>query len=348
MLLNSLHLQNFRSYIDQTFDFNPQTNLFIGPNGSGKTNILEAIFLLTGASSFRAKKLFHLINWNSDFSIIKASLDNLDLELQFKNNPNSSQTARNFLINGVKKTRKEFLGQFKAVIFHPEDIRLIAGSPSRRRDFIDSFLASLDWQYRSSLYQYQKAIRQRNQLLFLISQSKAKPEQLYFWDNTLVKHANLIHRQRSDFFIFLNQFFQSHSNSDINQLQINYRPILITNQSLLNCQKQDIYKNQTSLGPHRDDFSILNLSLNSHQDLSNWGSRGQQRIAIFAIKIGQIAYIEHKFSQKPLLLLDDIFSELDPNHQKAISKLCYTYQSFITTAEPKDSSFLPSAKIFNL
>lgn len=348
MILKSLTLQNFRSYTQKTFDFDPSANLIIGPNGSGKTNILEAIFLLTGSSSFRAKRIAHLINWNSDFSIITGKLDNLSLELQYKINPNSSQISRNFLVDGVNKTRKVFLGNLKAVIFHPEDIRLIAGSPSRRRDFIDSFLSSLDWQYRVNLYQYQKALKQRNQLLFLISQSKAKLEQLYYWNNALIKHAALIHKYRSDFFIFTNRFFVSHQNPDINQLQISYTPILLTADRLKHCQNQDIAKNQTSLGPHRDDYSVQNQSLNSHNDLSSWGSRGQHRIAVLAIKLAQIHHIEQKYSQKPLLLLDDIFSELDPDHQQAISKLCYTYQSFITTSQAGDRQLLPSAKIFNL
>jgi len=346
--LNSLILQNFRSYRQKNFNFNSSTNLIIGPNGSGKTNILEAIHLLTGSSSFRAKRNIHLINWDSDYSIITGKLDNLSLELQYKINPNSPQVSRNFLIDGVNKTRKVFLGNLKAVIFHPEDIRLIAGSPSRRRDFIDSFLSSLDWQYRVSIYQYYKALKQRNQLLFLISQSKAKLEQLFYWDNTLIKHGDVIHKYRSDFLIFTNRFFASHPDVNINQLQISYTPILLTVDRLKRHQSQDIAKNQTSLGPHRDDYSVLNQSLNSHNDLSSWGSRGQQRIAVLAIKLAQIKYIEEKFSQKPLLLLDDIFSELDPNHQQAISKLCYTYQSFITTSQDIDKSLLPSAKIFNL
>ena len=110
MQLNSLTLHYFRSYTQKTFNFDPSANLIIGPNGSGKTNILEAIYLLTGSSSFRAKRNAHLINWNSDFSIITGKLDNLSLELQYKINPNSPQISRNFLVDGVKKTRKVFLG----------------------------------------------------------------------------------------------------------------------------------------------------------------------------------------------------------------------------------------------
>jgi len=349
VLLNSLSLQNFRSYTTSSFDFSPQTNLFIGPNGSGKTNILEAIYMLTGAPSFRAPKMVYLINWSSNYTIISGITENNQtLEIKIKTDQTSKKVYKSFYIDGVIKTRKVFLGQIKAVIFQPDDIRLITGSPSRRRQYIDLFLSSLDWQYRSNLYQYQKALRQRNQLLQLISLHKAKTEQLFYWDNSLIKSGIFIQQSRNSLFASLNHFFQNHSNPDINPISITYKPIPISQALLAQRLNQDTVTGQTSLGPHRDDYFFKNSKLKSDSDLSALGSRGQQRIAIFGLKIGEINYIESKFGQKPILLLDDIFSELDPKHQQSLSNLCYNYQAFITTSQHKDKHFLPNAKICNL
>ncbi len=349
MLLNSLSLQNFRSYTTSSFEFSPQTNLFIGPNGSGKTNILEAIYMLTGAPSFRAPKMSYLINWSSNYTIISTQTDNgQTFEIKIKTDQASRKIFKSFHIDGVIKTRKAFLGQIKAVIFQPDDIRLITGSPSRRRQYVDLFLSSLDWQYRSNLYQYQKALRQRNQLLQLISLHKAKTEQLFYWDNSLIKSGIFIQQSRNTLFTNLNHFFQNHPNSDINPISIIYKPIPISQTLLAQRLNQDTVTGQTSLGPHRDDYFFKNSNLKSDSDLSALGSRGQQRIAIFSLKIGEINYIESRFAQKPILLLDDIFSELDPNHQQSLSNLCYNYQAFITTSQHKDKHFLPNAKIYNL
>ncbi len=348
MYLSSLSLVNFRSHLKADYDFDPNVNLFIGPNGSGKTNILEAIYSLTGAPSFQGQKLANLVSWVSDYAIVTGTTsDGQSLEVRIKHNQ-TGHISKSFHIQGVTKTRKQFFGQLRAVVFQPDDIRLITGSPSRRRQYLDYFLSSIDWQYRSNLYQYQKALNQRNQLLSAISQHIAKPEQLYFWDKSLVKAADFIHKYRQSYIDFLNSYFQNHTNTDISTLEIKYIPCL-TSESILNQRlTTDISTGQTSTGVHRDDLIFTNKSLKSNQSLSDFGSRGQQRIAIFAVKLGEISYIISKFSYPPLLLLDDIFSELDPVHQQSLSQLCYNHQSFISSSQDKDKSLLPSAKTFNL
>ena len=348
MYLKSLSLVNFRSHQKADFNFGPNVNLFIGPNGSGKTNILEAIYTLTGAPSFRGQKLANLVNWTNNYVLIIGSLDdNQPFEVRIKNNQ-TGHIIKNFYIQGVTKNRKQFFGQLRAVVFQPDDIRLITGSPSRRRQYLDTFLSSIDWQYRSNLYQYQKALKQRNQLLFAISQNKATVEQLYFWDKSLVKAADFIHKYRQSYIDFLNSFFQNHPNIDISNLAINYIPCLISESILGQRLKTDIGIGKTTTGIHRDDLIFTNKLLKSNQSLNDFGSRGQQRIAIFATKLGEITYIATKYQQLPLLLLDDIFSELDPIHQQSLSELCYNHQTFVTTSQDKDKSLLPGAKIYNL
>lgn len=348
MYLKDLSLINFRSHQTGSFQFNPTVNLFIGPNGSGKTNILEAIYTLTGAPSFQSLKLANLISWQNEYSIVSGhTSDNQSREVKIISNQ-TGRITKDFFIQDVQKTKKNFFGQLRAVVFQPDDIRLITGSPSRRRQYLDSFLSSIDWQYKSNLNQYQKALRQRNQLLFSISQGIASSEQLFFWDKSLSKSSDFISRYRASYINFLNDFFCNHSNSNISPLSIKYLPSL-TSEAILNQKyKIDLSCRQTTTGIHRDELVFLNQSLKQNQSLSDFGSRGQQRIAIFAIKLGEISYIVSKYSQAPLLLLDDIFSELDPIHQQSLSALCYNYQSFITTSQPKDKDFLPDAKIYNL
>lgn len=348
MYLKGLSLVNFRSHLKADYGFDPGVNLFIGPNGSGKTNILEAIYTLTGAPSFRGQKLTNLVNWADNYTLIIGGLDDgRSFEVRIKNNQ-TGHITKSFHIQGVVRTRKHFFGQLRAVVFQPDDIRLVTGSPSRRRQYLDNFLSSIDWQYRSNLYQYQKALKQRNQLLSAISQRIAKVEQLYFWDKSLVKAADFVHKYRQSYIDFLNSFFQNHPNEDISNLTISYIPCFISESILAQRLKIDISIGKTTTGIHRDDLIFTNKLLKSNHSLNDFGSRGQQRIAIFATKLGEIMYIKTQYQQYPILLLDDIFSELDSAHQQSLSELCYNHQTFVTTSQDKDKLLLPGAKIYNL
>ena len=339
MYLSRILLQNFRSYPQKLLELDPKINLIVGPNGSGKTNILEAIYFLSSGKSFRASALSQLLGWNQELSSVRAKLQKKDeeyeLEVQLYKNPSSASLSRNFLLNKVKKTRKAYLDLFQTVIFHPEDIRLVTGSPSRRRDFLDDIFSTFEWRYTSALSQYQKALKHRNELLDLIRLNQASPSETFYWDQSLIKNDEIVHRYRSNFVKHLNNYFLSHPDPQINTISLNYHPSHLTAEKLENNYSLDLRRGHTQAGLHRDDFSFDNSIFPSeNKDLASWGSRGQQRLAVLALRLGQIDYLESIYKSRPVLLLDDIFSELDPEHQKIVASITRKYQTIFTTSDP--------------
>ena len=354
MHLSKLILRNYRSYRQVDFSFSPQTNLIVGQNGSGKTNLLEAINLLSSGKSFRSVSLSKLIFWDQPSAQIQAFVNhqtqNSDLEVQLIKKPDSFSISRKFLINQVEKTRKAFLGQIKTVIFSPEDIRMTTGSPNRRREFLDQVFSPINWRYAQSLIQYHKALSHRNQLLDQIKLGRAQKNELYYWDQSLVKNDLIIHQSRQSFIDFVNDFFSSHSHPDIQKLALNYHPSLLSQSILDSNYNLDLIKGHTKAGCHRDDFSFDNLAFpSSDKDLANWGSRGQQRLAVLALRLAQIHFIKTT-GDLPILLLDDIFSELDLDHRRLIAKIIDGYQTIFTSADSAQdlTNFISFSQVITL
>lgn len=354
MYLNQLNLENFRCYGHRQLSFTSATNLIIGSNGSGKTNILEAIYFLSSGKSFRAPALSQLIYWGKPYSIVSGQLteshQHINLEAQLiKNPPPSTSLSRQFLVENIKKPRSKYLGALKTVIFEPEDIRLITGSPSRRRDYLDSIFATTEWRYAQSLSQYHRALKHRNELLDLIRQNQATKAELFYWDQSLVKNADIIEEYRSSFVRSVNGYFTRHPHSEIQKFSLNYQPSVVTLDKLERNFAQELAQGYTSCGLHRDDFSLNSTIFpTSDQNLAFWGSRGQQRLAVLALRLAQINYLEETYHQSPILLLDDIFSELDPEHRYLVVEICGKYQTIFTSAESNTSDILPGASIINL
>lgn len=354
MYLSKLLLQNFRSYPQQLFEFDPKLNLILGPNGSGKTNILESIYFLSSIKSFRSSSQNHLVAWNQPYASVQAKLINnqkeeLDLEVQIIKSEEKSTVTRKFLLQKVEKMKKNFLGTIKTVVFHPEDIRLVAGSPTRRREFLDHIFSQTEWRYSSALSQFNKALKHRNELLDLISIGKSSKNELFYWDQSLIKNDKIIHNFRLSFIKFVNNFFANHPDPQINTLYINYKPSLLTQEKIDHNYQFDLERGYTQAGIHRDDFSFDNSIFPSiDKNLASWGSRGQQRLAVLALRIAQIDYFENIYHDQPILLLDDIFSELDLDHQNLVTKICHKYQTIFTSSDHQTISILPSAKIIQL
>jgi len=354
--LSKLLLQNFRSYPQQLIEFDPKLNLILGPNGSGKTNILEAVFLLAAGKSFRSSSQSKLINWDSFFTSVRAKLVNdkdetseIEIKLIKDRTGQSSSVSRKFLIDKVEKTRKKYIGVFKTVIFHPEDIRLINGSPTRRRDFLDEIFIQTEWRYSQALSQYNKALKHRNELLDQVREGKSNKSELFYWDQTLIKNAGIIHNFRTTFVRSANSFFENHSDPQIKLIFLNYHPSILTEDRLEKNYLLDLQRGHTQIGVHRDDFSFNNNIFSTEdKNLAFWGSRGQQRLAVLAVRLAQINYLEKIYQDKPVLLLDDIFSELDPEHQKIVVSLCQNYQTIFTAAEPESANILSSAKLIQI
>jgi len=347
--LSKLILENFRSYHHTDFEFNPKINLILGPNGSGKTNILEAIYFLSCGKSFRSSSLSQLINWEKTFTSVQGTLNENSLETQLIKDPSKISLSRKFIIDQVVTTRPKYLGIIKAVVFEPEDIRLVTGSPTRRRDYLDSVFTATEWRYAQALSQYHRALKHRNELLDLIHEGRNQRSELYYWDQSLIKNADIVHTFRRNFVRSINSFFQNHSFSEIQVLSLNYHPSILTQEKLEKNYSLDLNFGYTQAGIHRDDFSFDNSVFSApDKNLAFWGSRGQQRLAVLALRLGQINYLEETYSQKPILLLDDIFSELDSEHRQLVVDICHKYQTIFTSAEESVITILPDSKTIHL
>jgi len=354
--LSQIILENFRSYSQKIFEFDPNVNLIIGQNGLGKTNLLEAIYFVATGKSFRALSLRQLIYWGKDMADIRAQIKDsqggdkeLEVQLVTVRQLTTAKTTRKFYLNGVEKTRSHYLGLLSVVAFQPEDIRLIAGSPTRRRHLLDEVLSQLDWHYRVALFQYEKALKHRNELLDQIRLGKNLKAELFYWDKSLIKNDEIIHHYRGKFIQSANDFFSSHPNAEIKTIFLNFQPSVLSQSVLDKNYQKDLTWGYTSAGNHRDDFSFDNLNFpDQYRNLEYWGSRGEQRLAVLALRLAQIAFYEQTHQEKPILFLDDVFSELDPNHRQLVIKICQHYQTFFTFTSHDIDPLLPSAKVINL
>lgn len=321
----------------------------MGNNGTGKTNILESVFLLSSGKSFRSSSLSQLVSWQENFATIRGEFGDSKLEVQLVRDPAKTSVGRRFFIDNVVKTRSKYLGALRTVIFDPEDIRLVTGSPTRRRDFLDSVFSTTEWRYASALSQFHRALKHRNELLDLIREGKSSPTELFYWDQSLIKNDGIIHDFRVKFIKSVNQHFSSHQDPEIRTIFLDYQPSFLTQEKLNKNYSYELARGYTQSGAHRDDFSFNNAIFNTpDKNLAFWGSRGQQRLGVLAIRLGQINYLEETYSAKPILLLDDIFSELDDSHRDLVINVCQKYQTILTTAEPEIKLKLPTAQTINL
>jgi len=237
---------------------------------------------------------------------------------------------KRLLANGLAKRLIDFAGNFKVVLFGPQDLELVIESPGRRRNFLDTVLSQVDREYRRALLSYEKGLRQRNRLLFRIREEGMPRSQLLFWDKLLVKNGDYISQKREEFIDFIN------TTSPMNEqhFSLNYDKSAISEARLEQYAREEVAAATTLVGPHRDDFSFRLKKNKQARDLSRYGSRGEQRMGILWLKIAELAYIEEKSEEKPTLLLDDIFSELDHEHRKVVKDTVGGQQTIITTADP--------------
>lgn len=340
MRIKELQLTNFRNFSGKTVSFSPATTLIIGNNGSGKTNLLEALFLLSTGRSFRATRENQMINNGAELARLQAQTTTNALEIVLTTGEVNGQkmAKKRYWLNGVVKRRMDFIGHLRAVLFRPEDIDLILGSPSLRRDYLDMVLEPVDWQYRRCNLAYQKGLRQRNKLLQRIREGEAQKSQLLFWDQLLIKNGDLISQKRQQ----LIEFFNQQLIAGKREARLDYDNSPLSHERLEKYQAAEIGAGKTLIGPHRDDIRF-NLKLIrqlteqnakfGQRDLALYGSRGEQRMAILAVKLAELAFISQQAQEKPLLLLDDIFSELDEHNRQLVWELVTQHQTIITTTD---------------
>lgn len=334
MILHSISLQNFRSYKKVIFQFDPGATLVVGPNTAGKSNLIESVtFLLTG-KSFRSEQDMNMIRIGEDLARVKGKIVNdetVNLEVTLTRGSVSEVKTplRRFLVNGIPRRRIDFAGRLPIVLFKPDDLEIVVGNPSFRREFMDSILEQVSNEYRRALLDYIRALRQRNALLDHMRETgRRMEEQMSYWNQMLIENGQLITSMREDLLSFLQQ-----ANHDIFPYELSYDKSIVSEERLLQYKDEELASANTLVGPHRDDFVISMLANNKKNvlDVKYFGSRGQQRLAILELKRMQIKFIEKRMGVKPLLLLDDVFSELDQNHIDVVLGMINKQQTIITT-----------------
>ncbi|MCX6816407.1 MAG: DNA replication and repair protein RecF [Candidatus Beckwithbacteria bacterium] len=323
MNLQNLSLQNFRNYKKRAFAFGEKTTVISGDNSVGKSNILEAIFLLAAGKSFRAEKDEEMILYGQEFGRVTGQAGETELAV-FLSKP------KRFFVNDVAKRKMDFVGNFRCVLFRPEDIDLVLGSPSLRREYLNFVLEQVDREYRRCHLSYQKGVRQRNRLLEKIREGEGNRRQLIFWDQLLIRNGDVISQKREEFINFINAKLAA----DSLNLSLVYDKSVISEGRLKHYTANEIAAGKTLVGPHRDDFKfIMQRKGKAAKDLSIYGSRGEQRMAVLGVKVNELEFIEAKTGERPVLLLDDIFSELDHDHREEVFKLLEKQQTIMTTAD---------------
>jgi DNA replication and repair protein RecF len=347
MKINKLYLRNFRNHENLVINFDSNLTYVYGNNGQGKTNILEAIYFLSTTKSLKATVDKELINYLNNFLIIQAKvLDedeeiNLEISLDCIHSSNN-RSIKKVKMNQVPKSITNFAGKLKSVLFTPQDIEIMLSSSSVRRRYLDTIFYQISDEYKSAIINYTKALKQRNKILEIYKEYRRGLDQLSIWTDILIKEGRLIQKYRQEFF----NFYQENINSlyeklNLREIEVNieYKKNEASYENYEANKDKEIYTGNTSFGPHKDDFIIF---LNS-KDISKYGSRGQQRIAISILKFMELDFIFYKTKVKPILLLDDIFSELDDTHKKGILNLINEQQTIITgvylTPEIQDLGF---------
>ncbi|KKP40076.1 MAG: replication and repair protein RecF, DNA replication and repair protein RecF protein [Candidatus Peregrinibacteria bacterium GW2011_GWF2_33_10] len=342
MFIKSLKLENFRNHKNLSLEFNDKGfNVFYGRNGLGKTNVLEAIYVLALTKSFHSVHPKELISWGADFFRLKGQItSDRDYEVEFfyQNEPNVKRAIKK---SGINISIKKYLGSILVSFFSPEELNLIYLEPLRRRKYLNIVLSQIYPEYLEALMRYEKALIQRNRLLNLISDNKASVSDLESWDRELVLYGNRITESRKKFFkeIFqdMNEFYKKISGGN-DDLQIKYKFSENLEKDLKNSLKEDLARRITSHGAHREDFEFY---LNDHL-ASHFGSRGECRTIILALKLAERNFFKKQMKFSPIILLDDVLSELDHERQNHLLHLISGSQVFLTTS--REERDLPDAR----
>ena len=328
MFVKSLKLIGFRNYIEADIEFSAAKTIIIGKNAQGKSNLLEVIQILSHLKSRRAAKDAELINFNLDQSIVHAIVsltaqdptfsESLDIALLIR-----KSGRRTVKINGVSKKPKELLHHIYSVAFMVDDIEIITGSPSRRREWLDSVISQLNLNYDNDLSKFEKILSQRNSFLkdltdkgiyHYSSFNAAQREQLAIWDSMYIDAANPLSRCRAEFIQELQpyaaRYYQEISGSNMN-LQVIYQGQEISQAELDENRAKDLGRSYSNLGPHRDD---IKFTLNDN-DASSYASQGERRTITLALKLAELELHRSKHGEYPILLLDDVLAELDESRQ---------------------------------
>lgn len=354
MYVKEIELYNFRNYREEKISFNDKVNIFLGNNAQGKTNLLEGIYLNAFGKSFKNVKDKELIRFGEEFCRIKTTIRKED-EDEIVEIVINKEGKKGIKREGIKlKKASELLEEYHMIVFSPEDLKIVKEEPEKRRRFINRELCQIRKGYLSDFNDYRKTLKQRNAYLkeFAIDDTV-----LDIWDLELAEYGSRIISKRKAFIEMLGPVC-----SDINEritggkekLEVKYEPNIFFEENLKNKfydllkrnREDDKRHRTTGRGPHKDDMKIVSNDI----DLRKFGSQGQQRTAALSLKLSEIAIIERETGEKPILLLDDVLSELDNERQMYLINTLGENQLFVTTTDIMDpvAKNLPEGKIFKI
>ena len=332
MIIKSIELQNFRNYEDLNISFDEGTNIFYGDNAQGKTNILEAAYLSGTTKSHKCSKDKEMIRFGEQEAHIRTIVVKKEKEYQIDMHLKNNR-SKGIAINKVPiKKASELFGILNMVFFSPEDLNIIKNGPAERRRFLDSELCQLDKIYLSDLTTYNKILNQRNKLLKDMVYRPDLKDTLPVWDMQLVETGRKIIRRRKQFVDELNEIVHDihyRISGEKENLLLQYEPSIediFFEDELSRVKERDMRQCMTSVGPHRDDllFSIGEV------DIRKFGSQGQQRTSALSLKLSEIELVKRSIHDTPVLLLDDVLSELDSNRQNYLLNSIHDTQTLIT------------------
>lgn len=359
MHLRRLELTNFRNYGMQVIEPGVFVNILVGPNAQGKTNILESIYFACAGRSFRTSREVEIIKWDSDFSYLNClfKTKRRDIEVKVSLRPGKKKIN----VNGVL-TRGLTMGWPGVVLFTPDDLMLVKGAPQERRRFLDMDIGPFHPQYSHNLGRYNRVLSQRNMLLREIKEKRSKNNSLQIWNEQFCRYGSRIiflrlyllkkicpyirnqHRQLTGGVEDIDIRYLSSLKIDelLNEEEI-YRRF---REELDRVEAEEIARAQSIIGPHRDDLSIFINGV----DAKIYGSRGQQRTIILSLKISQLQLWNEELNEYPILLMDDVFFELDDKRRRALfNQVGGLVQTFITSTEGENFySHSDIAKIYNV
>lgn len=332
MQIDSVEICNFRNYENAKLEFHEKTNVLYGDNAQGKTNILESVFVCGTTKSHKGSKDKELIKIGAEESHIRLYLTKKGISHKIDMHLRKNK-SKGIAIDGIPIRRSsELMGLINIIFFSPEDLRIIKNGPAERRRFINLELCQLDKMYLHDLGEYNKVLNQRNKLLKQISFQPSLKDTLDIWNMQLAEYGKKIIYRRKEFVKQLEEIVYQ-----INQkltggkehLFVNYEPDVEDDDfdnKLQTCLEKDLRTFTTNAGPHRDDLSFLNGDI----DLRKYGSQGQQRTCALSLKLAEIELVKQLIGDKPILLLDDVLSELDRNRQNYLLDSIHDIQTIVT------------------
>jgi DNA replication and repair protein RecF len=361
MFLEHVELTDFRNYESLVADFSASRVILLGDNAQGKTNLLEAIGLLATGHSPTAAKDADLVRWGQPQAIIRSRIKRAltDMSVDMLIRANGRRAVR---INGMAQKRlADLFGKLLVVLFRSEDLQLVKGGPASRRDFLDTMLVQLAASHYQHLHDYGRVLTQRNSLLKAIGEGKASASQLADWNEQLLVHALAIWRKRLALVKALSPgvaTWHGRIAEGKENLELRYLPSVELGDDPANWEKavrdaleeqrpREIGRGQTLVGPHRDDMELTIDGRPARQ----FGSQGQQRTVVLAMKLAELDYVRESAGEAPLLLLDDVLAELDVRRQNALlASIGSDVQTFVTSTHLNDFSaaWLAEAKLYQV